>query len=53
MAWWALEQKRDWREKVRAEGRAESPPLRSLTTMIDSARAEGNHALEERVERIA
>ena len=52
MVWWALEQRREWREKMRAEGRAEGQAA-ILTAMIDSARAEGDHALEERVERIA
>ena len=48
MVWWAFEQRHKWREKMRAEGQAAI-----LTAMIGSARAEGDHALEERVERIA
>ena len=52
MVWWALEQRRDWRKKMGAWGRAEGQAA-ILTAMIDSARAEGDLALEERVERNA
>ena len=52
MWFWALDERRKWREKWRSESRAEGQ-ADLLNQMWAEARAEGNQDLVERLERIA